>query len=133
MTGDMFDIKGSEDDREDIKIVWESKEEVKAENKKQEVSDKEVAKILKRQKNHPDEEISKKKANAAEYRDSKYELEHVSKKYRMASTSTEKVKTASTRSELGRTLFVSAPSPVLLEQPESAKLTRLDQHLQFYR
>ena len=102
-------------------------------NKKQEVSDKEVAKILKRKKNHPDEEISKKKANAAEYRDSKYELEHVSKKYRMASTSTEKVKTASTRSELGRTLFVSAPSPVLLEQPESAKLTRLDQHLQFYR
>ena len=46
--GDMFDIQGSEDNSNDIEIVWDSKEEVEAENKKQEVSGKEVAKILER-------------------------------------------------------------------------------------
>ena len=113
--GDMFDMECSEDDSEDIEVVWESKE-VEAENQKQEVSDKEVAKILKRKKNQP------------------AEMEGVSKKYETAKmASTRKIKMTAARSELTRPLVVSAPPPVLLERPESAKLTRLYQQLQVHR
>ena len=86
--GDMFDMECSEDDSEDIEVLWDRKEEVEAGNKKKEVSDEDVAKILKRKENKSTEEVSKIKA---------------------------------------------APSPVLLEQPESVKLTQLYQELQLYR
>ena len=59
------DMKGSENDSEDIEVLWDRKEEVKAGNKRKEVSDEEVAKILKRKENKSAEEVSKKKANAA--------------------------------------------------------------------
>lgn len=65
--GDMFDMEDSEDDSEDSEAVGDSEEEsVEAGNKIQEVSDKEAAKILKRKKNQPAEEVSKKKAKVAE-------------------------------------------------------------------
>ena len=69
--GDMFDMEDSEDDSEDSEAVGDSEDEtVEAGNKIKEVSDKEAAKILKRKKNQPAEEVSKKKAKVAENGDS---------------------------------------------------------------
>ena len=69
--GDMFDMEDSEDDSEDSEAVGDSEDEtVEAGNKIKEVSDKEAAKILKRKKNQPTEEVSKKKAKVAENGDS---------------------------------------------------------------
>ena len=69
--GDMFDMEDSEDDSEDSEAVGDSEDEtVEAGNKIKEVSDKEAAKILKRKKNQPAEEGSKKKAKVAENGDS---------------------------------------------------------------
>jgi len=66
--GDMFDMEDSEDDSE---ATGESEDEtVEAGNKIEEVSDKEAAKILKRKKNQPAEEVKKKKAKVAENGDS---------------------------------------------------------------
>ena len=69
--GDMFDMEDSEDDSEDSEAVGDSEEEsVEAGNKIKEVSPKEAAKILKRKKDQPTKEVSKKKAKLAENGDS---------------------------------------------------------------